>query len=81
MEKDVSKYTPQKEPPTPNPMSFKVGRGRTPVVVEMEIMGLRINILPEETWKAFDKLMLWSPTFHLVGADQLGIKPLGMLMA
>lgn len=70
---------------------FTIGMGRTPNVVEMEIMGckltnaildkgLAVNVLPEETWKALGKPTLWPPTFQLVGADQHGIRHIGMLM-
>lgn len=75
-----------------DPMLFSVEIGRTLAVIEMEIMGHKltntimdgksgVNILPKETWKALGKPTLWPPTFHLVGADQHGIKPLGTLMA
>lgn len=40
-----------------------------------------VNVLPEETWRGLDKPTLWPPRFHLVGANQHDIKPLGMLMA
>ena len=70
---------------------FTIEMGRTPSVVEMEIMGckltntivdggLGVNVLPEETWKAIGKPTLWPPTFQLVGANQHGIKPIGTLM-
>ena len=70
---------------------FTIGMGRTPVVVEMEIMrcklsntifdgGLGINILLERAWKALGKPTLWPPTFELAGANQHGIKPIGTLM-
>lgn len=39
-----------------------------------------MNVLPEDTWKSLDKPTIWLPTFQLVGADQHGIKVLGVLM-
>lgn len=74
-----------------DPMLMTVGVGRTPAVVEMEIMGYKltntivdggsaVNVLAEETWKALGKPTLWPTTFHLVGANQHGIKPIGTLM-
>ena len=59
---------------------FTIGLGRMLVVVEMEIMGYKlsntiidggskVNVLPEDTWKAIGKPTLWSPKFQLVGAD------------
>lgn len=76
---------------TNDPMLMTVGVGRTPAVVEMEILGFRltntivdggsaVNVLPEETWKTLGRPTLWPPAFHLVGADQHGIKPLGTRM-
>lgn len=70
-----------------DPMLLTVSIGQKSTVVEMEIMGQklnntivdgssRVNVLPEETWRGLGK-----PTFHLVSADQHGIKPLGTLMA
>lgn len=40
-----------------------------------------MNVLPEDTWKRLGQSTLWPPTFHLLIADQHGIKPLGVLMA
>lgn len=73
------------------PMLPLVRVGRTIVVVKMEIIGhiltntitdggLGANVLPKESWKALGKLILCAPTFHLVGANEHGIKPLGTLM-
>lgn len=89
--KMVIKMFYQKEQPMMEPMLFIIGIGRTPTIVEIEILGRKltnaivdggsgVNVLPEVTWQALGKPMLWPPTFHLVGVDQLGIKPLGTLM-
>lgn len=78
--------------PSTDPMLLALSSGRHPAVVEMGIRGTilkdtivdggsRVNVLPEETWKRLGKPTLWPPTFNLVGADQHGIKPLGLLMA
>lgn len=75
-----------------NPVVLTVNNGRHPAVVEMGILGTiltdtivdggsGVNVLPEDTWKKLGKPTLWPPTFNLLGADQHGIKPLGMLMA
>ena len=39
------------------------------------------GVLLEETWKCFGKPTLRLPTFHLVGAEQHGTKPLVTLIA
>lgn len=60
---------------------FTIGMGRTPAVVEMEILGYQlsntivdggsgVNILSKETWKAMGIPTLWPRTFQLVGTDQ-----------
>lgn len=84
------------EKPTGNlvtdPMLLTMGIGRKSAIVKMEIMGCKltnaiidkgssVNVLQEETWKVLGKPPLWPLTFHLVGADQHDIKPLGMLIA
>lgn len=89
--KSSPERTPEVVAETSDPMLLAVSIGRKPAVVEMEILGMRlsntivdggsgVNVLPEETWKCLGKPTLWPPTFHLVGADQHGIRPLGILM-
>lgn len=84
-----------KPPPEGNeaidPMLLTVSIERKPVVVKLEIMGQKlantiidggsgVNVVSEETWKCLGKSKLWPSTFHLVGANQHGIKSLGTLM-
>lgn len=68
-----------------------VNNGKYPTIIEMAILGTilidtivdggsGVNVLPEATWKKLGKPTLWLPTFNLLGANQQGIKPLGMLM-
>lgn len=75
-----------------HPVVLTLNNGRHPAVVEMGILGTiltdtivdggsGVNVLPKDTWKKLGKPTLWPPTFNLLGADQHGIKPLGMLMA
>ena len=75
-----------------DPMLLTFTIGRHPAVVEMGILGTilldtiidggpRVNVLLEETWKQLGQPTLWPPTFHLLIADQHGIKHLGTLIA
>lgn len=74
-----------------DPRLVVVNTGRNPTIVEMGILGTiltdiivdggsRVNVLPEETWRKLGKSTLWPSTFNMLGADQHGIKLIGIVM-
>lgn len=81
-EGDSMKEQASKDKKILEPTLFVIRMGRTPTIVEIEIMGHQLtntivdgecgmNVLLEKTWRALGKPTLWPPTFHLVGVDQL----------
>lgn len=72
-------------------MILVVNMQKKSTIVRMKILGMtltntivdggsRVNVLPEDRWMFLGKPTLWPPTFQLVGANQHGIQPLGVVM-